>query len=127
MPVLTFADGTSLSWELTSPAVPDAPLMVDASSTTDASPGTTSLSLPVEPPVSEADVATALARVPPKWTSTALRTGKTLVAGMAAAIGVAWASAGGSWEGLVKDPSAFLTALATAVLMGAWKFFGWRE
>ena len=52
----------------------------------------------------ESDVKEALAKVPPKWSATFWRFTKTLLAGMAAAFGVAWASTGGTIEGVARDP-----------------------
>lgn len=127
---ISLPDGTAwtLTWD-TTPVVPPVP-------DTSAPPATyvpesppeplTSTSSDVVTPTPE-DVKAALAKVPPRWMATALRAGKTFVAGMAAAIAVAWATTGGSWEGLARDPSAFLTALVTALVMGAWKFAKWRE
>jgi hypothetical protein len=123
MPTLTLADGTTFTWGDAPPAVPDyapPPTDVATAAPPDVAP-------PTATSVTETDVQAALAKVPPKWASTALRAGKTFAAGMAAALGVAWVTTGGTWEGMLHDPGAFLTALGTAILMGAWKWFGWKE
>ena len=122
MPTLTFADGTTLVFEITATAVP--PVVVTSE------PPLTDVGMTatlVEPQVSESDVKAALAKVPPKWSATAWRFVKTLIAGMVAAFGVAWASTGGTIEGVLRDPQTFLVALGTAVLMAGHKALTWKE
>ena len=123
MPTLTFADGATLTWDLASAPMSEtfaAPLTI-----------TPPDALPVEPALAasptESDVKEALAKVPPKWSATFWRFTKTLLAGMAAAFGVAWASTGGTLEGVARDPQAFLVALGTAVIMAAQKALSWRD
>jgi hypothetical protein len=122
MPTLTFASGTSLTWEDSFPQ----PVTESSALTITPADAPPAEQAPAASPT-EADVQAALAKVPPRWTSTALRAGKTLVAGIAAAFAVAWATTGGTWDGVLRDPGTFLTALGTAVLMGAWKYLGWKD
>ena len=119
MPTLSWPDGSTLTWGDAPPAAPDcAPPPIDAATA----------ALPPEPPpsgtsVTEADVQSALARVPPKWSATAWRFAKTLGAALAAAFVVT----GGTIEGVLKDPTAFLTALGAAVVMAVQKFISWKD
>lgn len=128
MPTSTISLPDGTSWTLAWDASP--------SSTTSAVEATALTTTPLDaPPVepasveqpTEQDVQAALAKVPPKWTATFWRFAKTLLAGMAAAFGVAWATTGGTLEGVVRDPQAFLVALGTAVLMAAQKALSWKE
>ena len=79
MPTLTFADGSSLSWDVTSPAAAPASLtsgtpLTDAAIVTLSSPDASSdTSLPTP-----ADVQSALNAPPPRWVATAMRFAKTL-------------------------------------------------
>ena len=133
-PTLTFADGTTLTWDVAPLASPTfatlsvAPDSVMSTSPSGITAGLSSQPTPPEPtsPVTQADVQTALARVPPKWTATFMRFTKTLLAGSAAAIGVAWVSTGGTISGVLGDPQTFLVALGTALLMALHKALTWK-
>jgi hypothetical protein len=120
LPNLTLADGTSLTWGETTPepapATDAGGELVTATIAETAPPA-------AEPVVTSEDVSAALARVPPKWVATGWRFLKTLGAALAAAFVVT----GGTVEGIVKDPTAFATALIAAVLMAVQKFLSWKE
>ena len=129
---MTLPDGTSwvLTWDATACVAPPAVPVVVPSSMAAAAPataGSPSLSQPVDPAPTQADVAAALSRVPPRWTATAWRFVKTLAAGMAAAFGVAWATTGGTIDGVARDPRTFLVALGTALLMALQKALTWKQ
>ena len=118
---ITLPDGTAwtLTWDPTSSVV--SPVVITSE------PPLTDVGMTAAPPVSEADVQTALAKVPPRWTATFWRFAKTFVAGMAAAFGVAWATTGGTIEGVLRDPQTFVVALGTAVLMAGQKALTWKD
>lgn len=127
MPNLTLADGTSLTWGTETPPPPVTDAGGELASVTIASvsdPTGASSSVPdAEATITEADVSAALAKVPPKWVATAWRFVKTLAAALAAAFVVT----GGTIEGVLKDPTAFATAVLAAIVMAVQKFLSWKE
>jgi hypothetical protein len=130
MPTLTLRDGASLTWDETVAGdLPDTSNTIYSESSANVlSTGTSPPDDPTEPAastpsVTAEDVSAALAKVPPKWSATAMRFLKTL----AAALVAAFVATGGTVEGIIHDPTAFLAAIGTAVVMAVQKFLSWKE
>ena len=106
-----------------------APGSVTSTNPADITAGSSSPSTPVSPTASDvstptqADVQAALAKVPPRWTATVIRAGKTFVATILATFAVY----GGDIGAVIRDPKAFLVALGSALLMAIQKWVAWRE
>ena len=126
MPMLVLPDGSVLTWDATPTPVPPVPLTSAAPITSPVDATQTDTQSDTRSPT-QADVATALARVPPKWQATFMRFVRTLVAGTMAAIAVAWATTGGTIEGVTRAPQAFAVAVGTAIFMAAEKAIRWRD
>jgi hypothetical protein len=130
MLTVTLPDGTVVSWD-TSSATPAAFQESSSDSMTSASSTT---SVPVDTPAvapTEENVQSALNAAPPKWVATAWRFTKGLLAGFASAFTIAFATAGGTVEGVMHDPARFFGALATGIgtgfVLAIDKFLKWKE
>jgi hypothetical protein len=123
VPTLTFRlpEGATLTWD-------GAPIAMDAQIQQDFSPVVAPGTATVAPEalgatVRPEDVTVALNSIPPKWTATAFRFVKTLAAAGVAA----FMATGGTVEGVFRDPTAFFTAIGTAIFMAVQKFVSWKD
>ena len=118
MPTLTSPNGWSLTWDDSTPTA--APLVPVTNVPPDVA---TLIPEALGPSQTAEDVKVALNTVPPKWVATGLRFAKTLAAAGVAA----FVATGGTIEGVFRDPTAFFTALGTAVFMAVQKFLSWKD